>query len=79
MAGQYLCCCGRMCACTMRQSCSSPVLLVTQGAKAAVVEEMGRLFLAAGLKDVLPLPKARVPVVKLVTPSTSTKVTIHLV
>ncbi|KAK9809730.1 hypothetical protein WJX73_000583 [Symbiochloris irregularis] len=44
------------------------------GAKAAVVEEMGRLFMQAGVKDVLLLPKARVPVVKLVAPTTNTRI-----
>ena len=35
---------------------------------------VGELMEAAGMSDVLPLPKARVPVVKFVVPGTKTKV-----
>ena len=45
-----------------------------QGGKGEVVEEMGQLLEEAGMRDVLPLPKARVPVVKFVVPETNTKV-----
>jgi len=38
------------------------------------VEQMGQLLEQAGMKDVLPLPKARVPVVKFVVGDTNTKV-----
>lgn len=36
---------------------------------------MGELLEQAGMRDVLPLPKARVPVVKFVVGHTNTKVT----
>ena len=39
-----------------------------------VVEEMARLLEAAGMRDVLPLGKARVPVVKCIVPETGTQV-----
>ena len=38
------------------------------------MEEMARLLEAAGMRDVLPLGKARVPVVKCIVPETGTKV-----
>lgn len=43
-------------------------------AKSEVVEEASKLLEEAGMKDILSLPKARVPVVKFVVPSTGTKV-----
>jgi len=42
------------------------------------VEQMGQLLEQAGMKDVLPLPKARVPVVKFVVGDTNTKVSRRL-
>ena len=45
-----------------------------QAGKGEVVEEMGQLLERAGMRDVLPLPKARVPVVKFVVNDTNTKV-----
>ena len=45
-----------------------------QAGKGEVVEEMGQLLERAGMRDVLPLPKARVPVVKFVVTDTNTKV-----
>ncbi|KAK9806970.1 hypothetical protein WJX72_009015 [[Myrmecia] bisecta] len=42
--------------------------------KGEVVEQMAKLVEEAGMKDVLPLPKARVPVVKFVVGETGTKV-----
>ena len=48
--------------------------LCCQAGKGEVVEQMGQLLEQAGMRDVLPLPKARVPVVKFVVTSTSTKV-----
>ena len=45
-----------------------------QAAKADVAEEIGELAEEVGMVDVLVLAKARVPVVKLVVPSTHTKV-----
>lgn len=45
-----------------------------QAGKGEVVEEMGQLLEKAGMRDVLPLPKARVPVVKFVVADTNTKV-----
>ena len=50
------------------------VLLWLQGFKSDIVEAMGELMTEAGMKVVLPLPKARVPVVKFVVPETGTKV-----
>lgn len=44
--------------------------------KSEVVEEMARLLEAAGMQDVLPLGKARVPVVKCIVPETGTQVRI---
>ena len=44
-----------------------------QAGKGEIVEQMGELLEEAGMRDVLPLPKARVPVVKFVA-DTSTKV-----
>lgn len=38
------------------------------------MEQMGQLLEQAGMRDVLPLPKARVPVVKFVVGDTNTKV-----
>lgn len=43
-------------------------------AKGEVAVAVGELMEAAGMADVLPLPKARVPVVKFVVPKTGTKV-----
>ena len=45
-----------------------------QAGKGEIVEQMGELLEEAGMRDVLPLPKARVPVVKFVVADTSTKV-----
>lgn len=45
-----------------------------QADKGEVVDQMGQLLEEAGMRDVLPLPKARVPVVKFVVPDTNTKV-----
>ena len=45
-----------------------------QAAKGEVAVAVGELMEAAGMADVLPLPKARVPVVKFVVPKTGTKV-----
>lgn len=45
-----------------------------QAGKGEIVDEMGLLLEQAGMRDVLPLPKARVPVVKFVVPDTNTKV-----
>lgn len=45
-----------------------------QAGKGEIVDQMGQLLEQAGMRDVLPLPKARVPVVKFVVPDTNTKV-----
>lgn len=47
---------------------------MVQASKGEVVEQMGQLLEGAGMRDVLPLPKARVPVVKFVVGDTNTKV-----
>ncbi|KAA6429974.1 MAG: Nucleotidyltransferase family [Trebouxia sp. A1-2] len=47
-----------------------------QAGKGEIVEQMGQLLEQAGMRDVLPLPKARVPVVKFVVGDTNTKVDI---
>lgn len=47
---------------------------ILQADKGEVVDQMGQLLEEAGMRDVLPLPKARVPVVKFVVPDTNTKV-----
>ena len=47
---------------------------VLQAAKGEVAVAVGELMEAAGMAEVLPLPKARVPVVKFVVPATGTKV-----
>lgn len=44
--------------------------------KSQLIEEMGDLLTDAGMANVLPLPKARVPVVKFAVPETGTKVRI---
>ena len=45
-----------------------------QNTKGEVVEELGQLLTEAGMQNVLPLPKARVPVVKFVVGDNGTKV-----
>ena len=45
-----------------------------QSTKGEVVDELGQLLTEAGMQNVLPLPKARVPVVKFVVPDNGTKV-----
>ena len=45
-----------------------------QNTKGEVVEELGELLVEAGMQNVLPLPKARVPVVKFVVGENGTKV-----
>ncbi len=45
-----------------------------QNTKGEVVEELGNLLVEAGMQNVLPLPKARVPVVKFMVGGNSTKV-----
>ena len=52
----------------------SKVWRALQADKGEVVDQMGQLLEEAGMRDVLPLPKARVPVVKFVVPDTNTKV-----
>ena len=47
-----------------------------QHAKGEVVEELGELLVEAGMQDVLPLAKARVPVVKFVVGENAIKVRI---
>ena len=54
---------------------SPPACGPWQAKKSEVVEEMARVLEAAGMRDVLPLAKARVPVVKCINPETGTKVT----
>ena len=49
--------------------CAAP-----QAGKGEVAAAVGELMEAAGMGEVLPLPKARVPVVKFVVPATGTKV-----
>jgi len=51
---------------------------LAQAGKGEIVEQMGQLLEQAGMKDVLPLPKARVPVVKFVVGDTNTKVSPRL-
>lgn len=48
--------------------------LLPQAAKGEVASEVGEVLKAAAMAEVLPLPKARVPVVKFVVPETGTKV-----
>ena len=50
------------------------LVLSLQAGKAEVAGVVGELMEAAGMAEVLPLPKARVPVVKFVVPRTGTKV-----
>ena len=45
-----------------------------QNTKGEIVEELGGLLVEAGMQNVLPLPKARVPVVKFVVGEHGTKV-----
>lgn len=45
-----------------------------QSTKGEIVEELGELLSKAGMQNVLPLPKARVPVVKFVVADNGTKV-----
>lgn len=45
-----------------------------QNTKGEIVEELGELLVEAGMQNVLPLPKARVPVVKFVVGENGTKV-----
>lgn len=45
-----------------------------QNTKGEVVEELGQLLTEASMQNVLPLPKARVPVVKFVVGDNGTKV-----
>lgn len=45
-----------------------------QSTKGEIVEELGGLLTEAGMQNVLPLPKARVPVVKFVVGENGTKV-----
>ena len=47
---------------------------VWQNTKGEIVEELGDLLMEAGMQNVLPLPKARVPVVKFVVGDNSVKV-----
>ena len=47
---------------------------VRQNTKGEIVEELGDLLMEAGMQNVLPLPKARVPVVKFVVGDNSVKV-----
>ncbi len=42
-----------------------------------MVDELGTLLVEAGMQNVLPLPKARVPVVKFVVPDNGTKARAH--
>ena len=53
---------------------SSHWLCCLQAAKAEAVEQMEELLQEAGMKDILALPKARVPVIKFVVGATGTKV-----
>jgi len=48
--------------------------MLVQAGKGEVAVAVGELMEAAGMADVLTLPKARVPVVKFVVPRTRTKV-----
>jgi hypothetical protein len=50
-----------------------------QNTKGDIVEELGTLLTEAGMQNVLPLPKARVPVVKFVVGDNGTKVRAALV
>ena len=45
-----------------------------QNTKGEIVEELGDLLMEAGMQNVLPLPKARVPVVKFVVGDNGVKV-----
>ena len=47
---------------------------VWQNTKGEIVEELGDLLMEAGMQNVLPLPKARVPVVKFVVGDNGVKV-----
>jgi hypothetical protein len=47
---------------------------VVQNTKGEVVDQLGQLLVEAGMQNVLPLPKARVPVVKFVVGDNGTKV-----
>ena len=47
---------------------------VWQNTKGEIVEELGDLLMEAGMQNVLPLPKARVPVVKFVVGDNAVKV-----
>lgn len=55
-----------------------PLLACVQAAKGEVATELGDVLREAGMSEVLPLPKARVPVVKFVVPETGTKVSSSL-
>ena len=60
--------------CAQRACCCESLLSALQPDKGEIVEQMGQLLEGADMRDVLPLPKARVPVVKFVVPDTNTKV-----
>jgi len=47
---------------------------ILKNTKGEIVEELGDLLVEAGMQNVLPLPKARVPVVKFVVGENGTKV-----
>ena len=49
-------------------------VFAVQNTKGEIVEELGELLVEAGMQNVLPLPKARVPVVKFVVGENGTKV-----
>lgn len=53
---------------------SDSPLCILQNTKGEIVEELGELLVEAGMQNVLPLPKARVPVVKFVVGENGTKV-----
>lgn len=48
--------------------------MALQNTKGEIVEELGDLLVEAGMQNVLPLPKARVPVVKFMVGENGTKV-----
>ncbi len=54
--------------------CLTVVCVLWQNTKGEIVEELGGLLVEAGMQNVLPLPKARVPVVKFVVGENGTKV-----
>ena len=67
--------CSRVCGSLLTQKSTTECpVCAAQNTKGEVVKELGELLVEAGMQNVLPLPKARVPVVKFVVGENGTKV-----